>query len=152
MNSLTFRRAVANDLPTIIRLLADDPLGTHRDDARLPLDPAYWAAFEAIEADDRQLLAVALDCDEIVGTLQLTFIPGLARKGALRGQIEAVRIAASRRGEGLGDRMLQWAIGECRARGCRLIQLTSDRDRPDAHRFYDRLGFVASHVGYKLTL
>jgi GNAT superfamily N-acetyltransferase len=93
-----------------------------------------------------------VDDGEVVGTLQLSFLPGIARKGAWRGQIEAVRIAASRRGGGLGQHMFEWAIGECRARGCRLVQLATDRNRPDAHRFYERLGFVASHVGYKLAL
>ena len=88
----------------------------------------------------------------MVGTLQLSFIPGIARSGAWRGQIEAVRVAASVRSEGLGQQMFEWAIEQCRARGCQLVQLTTDKRRPDAHRFYDRLGFVASHEGYKLNL
>jgi GNAT superfamily N-acetyltransferase len=146
------RRATASDLPAIVGLLADDDLGRQREDARLPLDHAYEDAFRAIDADANQLLAVAVDGDEVLGTLQLSFIPGLGRKGAWRGQIEAVRIASSRRGGGLGRQMLEWAIAECRARGCRLVQLTTDRNRPDAHRFYNRLGFVASHIGYKLGL
>lgn len=152
MTKMVFRRAKAADLPAIVRLLADDELGQQREDARLPLDAAYGAAFRAIDADPNQMLAVAVEGDEVVGTLQLSFIPGLARKGAWRGQIEAVRIAASRRSGGHGQRMFEWAIDECRARGCRLVQLTTDKDRPDAHRFYDRLGFVATHLGYKLAL
>jgi GNAT superfamily N-acetyltransferase len=152
MTDVVFRRAASSDLPAIVRLLAEDELGREREDARLPLDQAYVEAFRAIDADPNQLLAVAVDGADVVGTLQLSFIPGLARKGAWRGQIEAVRIAASRRGSGLGRRMFAWAIGECRARGCRLVQLTTDRKRPEAHRFYERLGFVASHTGYKLAL
>jgi len=148
----TFRRASAADLPALVQLLADDALGAGREDPRLPLDAAYAAAFKAIDSDPNQYLAVAVDGEEIVGTLQLSFIPGLARKGSWRGQIEAVRIASSRRGAGLGEQMFDWAIAECRDRGCRLVQLTTDKDRPDAHRFYERLGFAATHIGYKLTL
>lgn len=152
MTKVTFGRAAACHLPAIVRLLADDTLGRRREDARLPLDPGYLAAFEAIENDPNQLLVVALEDEELVGTLQLSFIPGISRKGAWRGQIEAVRISASRRSGGLGQQLFEWAISECRTRGCRLVQLTTDRDRPDAHRFYERLGFVASHLGYKLSL
>lgn len=152
MRSLAIRRARAADLPAIIALLADDALGQHREDSSSPPNPRYVAAFEAIEADPNQLLAVATSADEVIGTLQITFIPGLARTGAWRGQIEAVRIAAAHRGSGLGQQMFEWAIAECRARGCSLVQLTTDRERPDAHRFYERLGFVGSHIGYKLAL
>ncbi|MDP2764757.1 MAG: GNAT family N-acetyltransferase [Brevundimonas sp.] len=152
MDTIAFRRAGASDLPAIIALLADDPLGREREDPGPPLNPAYEAAFAAIESDPNQLLAVVTEADRVVGTLQLTFIPGLARKGALRGQIEAVRIAADRRGAGLGRRAFDWAIETCRARGCCLVQLTTDRTRPEAHRFYDQLGFTASHLGYKKPL
>lgn len=147
-----FRRATLQDLPTILALLADDPLGGHREAADGVATGAYRAAFEAIDADPNQFLAVVEDETGVVGTLQLSFIPGLSRQGSWRGQIEAVRIASDRRSEGLGARMMEWAIGECRARGCRLVQLTTDKARPDAHRFYEKLGFVASHVGYKLAL
>ena len=112
----------------------------------------YSAAFEAIDKDPNQFLAVMVDGSEVVGTLQLTFIPGIARRGALRGQIEAVRIASNRRGESLGERLIEWAIAECRARNCAFVQLTTDRSRTDAHRFYDRLGFEPTHIGYKLKL
>lgn len=152
MDTIAFRRARATDLPDIIALLADDPLGREREDPGPPLNPAYETAFAAIESDLNQLLAVVTEADRVVGTLQLTFIPGLARKGALRGQIEAVRIAADRRGAGLGRRAFDWAISECRARGCCLVQLTTDRTRPEAHRFYEQLGFTASHLGYKKPL
>lgn len=148
-----FRPANKTDLPAIIALLAADQLGQAREDASLPLATVYVDAFSAIDADQNQLLAVAVDADEtVIGTLQLTFIPGLARSGAWRGQIEAVRIAEAHRSSGLGQQMFEWAIGKCRVKGCKLVQLTTDKTRPDAHRFYERLGFVASHEGYKLKL
>lgn len=147
-----FRRAERADLEAIVDLLADDALGAGREDAARPLDGRYLAAFEAISADPNQFLAVVETEGRIVGTLQLSFLPGLSRLGMTRGQIEAVRIAADRRGTGLGEAMFAWAIAECRKRGCALVQLTTDKSRPDAHRFYERLGFVASHEGYKLAL
>jgi ribosomal protein S18 acetylase RimI-like enzyme len=148
----TFRRATEADLPAIVAMLADDPLGAAREDPRLPLDGGYSRAFAAIAADANQFLAVAELHGAVVGTLQLTFIPGLSYKGGWRGQIEAVRIAASQRGQGLGTRMILWAVGECRARGCRMVQLSTNMTRTDAHRFYERLGFSRSHFGYKLDL
>lgn len=152
METVAFRRACAPDLPAIVGLLADDPIGRLREDASEPLIAAYLDAFAAIEADPNQLLAVATAGDQIVGTLQISFIPGLSRKGMWRGQIEGVRIAADHRGAGLGRRAFEWATAECRARGCGLVQLTTDRDRPEAHRFYEQLGFTASHLGYKKAL
>ena len=152
MDPLSFRRARSSDLSAIVALLADDPIGRRREDTTVPPVAAYVTAFAAIEADPNQLLAVATEDDQVVGTLQITFIPGLSRKGAWRGQIEAVRIAADRRGTGLGRRAFDWAIAQCRARGCSLVQLTTDRDRPEAHRFYEQLGFTASHLGYKKAL
>ncbi|WP_158815871.1 GNAT family N-acetyltransferase [Methylocapsa sp. S129] len=152
MKSVLIRAARSSDLPAIIALIANDQLGRQRDDASLPLHPDYSAAFQAIEADPNQWLVVAVIDDRIIGTLQLSFIPGLARRGAWRGQIEAVRIAADCRNAGLGRQMMDWAIAECRSRGCALVQLTTDKSRPDAHRFYERLGFKASHEGYKLAL
>ncbi len=143
------RRARAADLDAIVALLADDMLGAGREK---PGDPAYAAAFAAIEADPNQYLAVAEEEGCVVGCLQLSFIPGLSRLGMWRGQIESVRIAASHRGAGLGRRMFEWAIEECRARGCGLVQLTTDKARPDARRFYESLGFSASHEGMKLAL
>lgn len=148
-----FRPAQEADLPAIIALLAADQLGQAREDASMPLAKAYVDAFSAIDADQNQLLAVAVDIDDtVIGTLQLTFIPGLARSGAWRGQIEAVRVAEAHRSSGLGQQMFEWAIEHCRARGCKLVQLTTDKTRPDAHRFYEKLGFEASHEGYKLKL
>jgi GNAT superfamily N-acetyltransferase len=149
---MILRRATRADLEGIVALLADDALGATREDPTLPLNANYEAAFEAIAADPNQLLAVADNEGAIVGTLQLTFIPGLSRTGMWRSQIEAVRIAAEQRGAGLGRIMFEWAIEQCRQRGCALVQLTTDVSRPDAHRFYEQLGFVASHAGFKLPL
>lgn len=150
MSKVIFRRAQEQDIEAIVQLLMDDVLGRTREDACET--GAYLKAFAAIDADPNQLLVVASDGDETVGTMQLSFIPGLSRNGAWRGQIEAVRIASSRRGGGLGGKMIEWAIAECRQRGCRHVQLTTDRSRTDAHRFYEGLGFVASHIGYKLDI
>jgi GNAT superfamily N-acetyltransferase len=152
MTDVTFRRAQAADIPAIIALLADDGLGRQREDANSPPNPKYLEAFQAIDADPHQLQVVAALGDEVIGTMQLTFIPGLSRKGAWRGQIEGVRIRATHRGSGLGRQMFEWAIDQCRAKGCDLVQLTTDRKRLDAHRFYEKLGFAGSHIGYKLTL
>jgi len=152
MGAVILRRATAADLPVIVAMLADDGLGRGREDASLPLARGYTDAFAAIEADPNQMLAVAVSDGVVVGTLQLTFIPGLSHKGAWRGQVESVRVASSRRGTGLGQAMMEWAVAECRARGCRMVQLTTDKTRADAHRFYERLGFKASHEGFKLVL
>lgn len=149
---MIFRQAERTDLEAVVALLADDPLGGGRENAALPLDERYQNAFAAIAADPNQLLAVADENGAVVGVLQLTFIPGISRLGMTRGLIEGVRVAASHRSAGLGQAMFEWAIEQCRVRGCGLVQLTTDKSRPDAHRFYDRLGFVASHEGYKLAL
>ncbi|MGY3690638.1 GNAT superfamily N-acetyltransferase [Bradyrhizobium sp. USDA 3240] len=152
MTPVAFRKAQSADLPAIIALLANDVLGQQREDASSPPNPRYVDAFEAILADPHQLLVVATLDDEVIGTLQLSFIPGIARLGAWRGQIEAVRIAETHRSSGVGQQMFEWVIAQCKARGCDLVQLTTDKARPDAHRFYERLGFVGSHLGYKLML
>jgi GNAT superfamily N-acetyltransferase len=130
-------------------MLADDVLGQSRE---APGDPAYAAAFAAMERDPNQVPVVLDDMGEVVGYLQLTFIPGLSLKGMLRGQIESVRIASSRRGQRLGHVLLEWAIAECRRKGCGLVQLAMNKTREDTLRFYKSLGFVASHDGLKLTL
>jgi GNAT superfamily N-acetyltransferase len=144
------RRATREDVEPIVRLLIDDQLGASRDSTE-DLGP-YLKAFEGIDADPNQLLMVAVLDGAVVGTFQLTFIPGLSRKGSLRGQIEGVRVHSGQRGSGLGGTLMAWAIDESRRRGCALVQLTSDMSRVDAHRFYERLGFVASHQGFKLAL
>jgi GNAT superfamily N-acetyltransferase len=150
---VVLRAARRADIPALVGLLAADQLGATRDGVRDQADrDAYDRAFQAIDADPAHILIVADRAGEIVGTMQLSFLPGLARRGALRAQIEAVRVAASTRGSGLGAAMLQWAIDEARRRDCALVQLTTDKARTDAHRFYQRLGFVASHEGMKLKL
>lgn len=149
---VTFRRATEADLLAIVRLQAEDTLPPGRELTGEPVADCYARAFAAIDGDENQLLAVAEDAGEVIGTLQLTFIPGLSFRGAWRGQIESVRIAAHRRNGGLGAQMIGWAIDQCRARGCHLVQLTSSNSRTDAHRFYERLGFTASHTGFKRKL
>ncbi|MFF8843509.1 GNAT family N-acetyltransferase [Streptomyces sp. NPDC015127] len=150
MSDLQIRPAVAGDIPAIVALLADDPLGAQREspDDLVP----YLTAFERLAADPHQHPTVAVRDDRVVGTLQLTIVPGLSRRGATRSIIEAVRIHADERGSGLGSRLIEWAVEESRRLGCQLVQLTSDVTRTDAHRFYQRLGFQPSHVGFKLTL
>jgi GNAT superfamily N-acetyltransferase len=150
--SVTFRRASTGDLETVVALLADDPIGGGRENPGPQLDKCYREAFAAIERDRNQLLAVAERSGDVIGVLQLTFIPGLTRRGMWRGQIEGVRVVASERASGIGRAMLEWAIEECRRRGCGLVQLTSDKRRADAHKFYESLGFEATHQGYKLSL
>ncbi|MFE1880895.1 GNAT family N-acetyltransferase [Streptomyces diastatochromogenes] len=150
MGDLEIRRATADDLPAIVAMLADDPLGTQRESPD-DLTP-YLAALERLNADPNQQLVVAVRDGRVIGTLQLTLVPGLSRKGATRSIIEAVRIHADERGSGLGTQLIEWAVEESRRQHCQLVQLTSDSSRTDAHRFYERLGFTASHVGFKLQL
>jgi GNAT superfamily N-acetyltransferase len=145
------RRAAREDVPAIVALLAEDALGTGGDGADAGLEP-YLRAFEAIDADPVHLLAVVESGGEVVGTLQLSVIPSLPHRGAFRGQLEAVHVRADQRGAGLGAAMVRWAVEEARRRGCGQVQLTSQKRRTDAHRFYERLGFVRSHEGFKLKL
>lgn len=148
---ITFRSAQRADLPAIVQLLADDPLGKKREDFRDPLPEAYLQAFNRINQDENQQLMVVIgDQQQIIGTLQLTFLPYLTYRGGVRAQIEAVRIHKDYRGRGLGEQVFRWAIETARAGGAHLIQLTTDKQRPDAVRFYEKLGFRASHVGMKL--
>ena len=149
---VTYRDATEADLPAIIRLLADDQIGGRKDNAAPPLDPVYAAAFAAIDSDPNQRLIVAEIYGEVIGTMQLSFLPGLLNRGAWRGQIEAVRIVNEQRSKGLGAAMIDWAVDQCRARGCFMAQLTSNNDRVAAHRFYERLGWAKSHAGFKLYL
>ncbi|MEU9229055.1 GNAT family N-acetyltransferase [Streptomyces massasporeus] len=150
MGDLEIRAAVADDVPAIVAMLADDPLGAQRES---PDDLApYLSALERLSADPNQRLVVAVREGRVVGTLQLTIVPGLSRRGATRSIIEGVRIHTDERGSGLGTELIEWAIEESRGQGCQLLQLTSDKTRADAHRFYERLGFTASHTGFKLQL
>ncbi|MFF7967229.1 GNAT family N-acetyltransferase [Streptomyces sp. NPDC007903] len=150
MTDLDIRPATSDDIPAIVAMLADDPLGAQRESPG-DLTP-YLAAFERLDTDPNQHLVVAVRDGRVIGTLQLTIIPGLSRKGATRSLIEAVRIHADERGSGLGGELIQWAVDTSRRLGCHLVQLTSDKTRTDAHRFYERLGFTASHEGFKLSL
>lgn len=149
--SFTLRPATEEDVPSLAALLADDPIAAARESPDA-LEP-YLLAFRAVDADPAHLLLVAEDGDgTVAGTLQLTLIPGLSRHGALRGQIEAVRVAPAYRGAALGSTLVRWAVDEARARGAGLVQLTTDLRRKDARRFYEGLGFTASHAGMKLDL
>ncbi|MFE7597236.1 GNAT family N-acetyltransferase [Streptomyces sp. NPDC057494] len=150
MIDLEIRPATAEDLPAIVAMLADDPLGAQRESPD-DLGP-YVTAFERLAADPNQHVVVAVRGDKVVGTLQLTVIPGLSRKGTTRSIIEGVRIHSDERGSGLGTQLIEWAVAESERQDCRLVQLTSDVTRTDAHRFYERLGFEASHVGFKKSL
>jgi GNAT superfamily N-acetyltransferase len=146
------RRATRQDVRRIVEMLADDAIGATREALANPLPQEYWDAFDAIEADPNQYLAVAEIDGAVVGCLQLTFQPGLTRLGMWRAIVEGVRVDSSRRGARIGETMIAWAIEEARRRRCGLIQLTTDKRRTDAHRFYERLGFAATHEGMKLGL
>ncbi|MER5337667.1 GNAT family N-acetyltransferase [Micromonospora sp. NPDC002717] len=150
MSDVIFREAVRADLPAVLALLADDMLGKSRDFTEV--DDAYERAFTDIAADPRNQLIVADADGAVVGCMQLTYIPGLGRHGAERQLVEAVRVRSDRRGQGLGRQMMTWAVDQAKQRGCALVQLTTDKTRHDAHRFYLSLGFVASHEGMKLPL
>lgn len=150
MNNLTFRPATAADLPTIVAMLADDDLGATRESPD-DLSP-YKAALKQI-TDDPLLMQVVCERDgEIAGTMQVSITPGLSRKGMRRMNIEGVRVSSATRGGGIGQHMIEWAIEYAREQACGLVELTTDKSRTDAHRFYDRLGFEQSHYGYKLKL
>lgn len=155
MTDLTFRDATPTDIATIVQLShAGDARGTDTP----PLDPAslgdprYRAAFNEITADPNHRLVVAEKGGEVVGTIQLSFIPGMPNFGMRRGMLENVHIRADQRGTGLGTQMVQWAIARCREAGCGVVQLTSNKVRLDAHRFYEKLGFAKTHEGFKLKL
>lgn len=152
MTEVTFREATRADVPVILALLADDGLGAARELVGEEVDAAYWRAFEQIDADPRNELIVADDGGEVIATCQLTFTPSLSRRGAERMTIEAVRVRADQRGRGVGRAMMVWALQRARERGCRLAQLTTDKRRTDAHKFYVSLGFTPSHDGMKLPL
>jgi GNAT superfamily N-acetyltransferase len=145
----TVHRAEAPDVPALVALLRDDPIAAGREVAEAA---PYASAFAAVDADPRQLLLVVRDAAGVAATMQVTFLAGLSRGGALRAQLEAVRVASRVRGSGLGSAFLEWVLDECRRRGAVLAQLTTDKRRTDARRFYERAGFVASHEGMKLDL
>jgi GNAT superfamily N-acetyltransferase len=150
---MKFRQAQVDDVSAIVQMLADDELGQTREDFRTPLPAAYYQAFERITSDPNQeLIVVENESGEIIGTLQLSLIQYLSYQGGIRAQIEAVRVHKHHRGEGVGQQFFLWAIERSRQRGAHVLQLTTDKQRPDALRFYERLGFKATHEGMKLQL
>jgi len=150
--SLTFRKAVESDLPFIVKLITEDAVRVTDDKPDEPFHPRYVTALRELEADPNQMMVVAVLDGETVGTLQLTFIAGIAALGLKRCLVEAVHISPAHRSKGLGSEMMQWAIAQARDRGCGMVQLTSNKKRLDAHRFYERLGFLKSHEGFKYYL
>jgi ribosomal protein S18 acetylase RimI-like enzyme len=153
MTASTFRPARTDDLQDIVRMLADDPLGSGRERLEEPVLPSYVRAFEAIERDPNNELLVAVDDDDrAIAVLQVTFTPFITRQGGWRASIEGVRVERRFRSSGVGRRLVEVAVDRARGRGCHLVQLTSDKRRPEAIRFYERLGFRATHEGMKLAL
>ena len=150
--SIELRSARESDLEAIVAMLADDPLGAQRESPGLPLDRVYREAFAAIEENPHDRIIVASEGDRVLGCLQLSFLPGLSHRGAWRAQIESVRVAATERGRGLGELLVEHARERAIAKGCRMLQLTTDQSREDALRFYERLGFRSTHWGMKLPL
>ena len=146
--SITIRRARRDDVAIIVAMLADDPLGSGRERLEDPLPPSYYRAFETLERDPNiQLVVAEEEGGAVIGCLQLCILPGLSSQGASRALIEDVRVASQRRSRGIGEQLVQWAVAEARAKGCRLVELLTHATRVDAQRFYIRLGFKASHVG-----
>ena len=148
--NLQFRQATRDDMPTIVKILSEDMLGTQREHFETPLPKAYYDAFEAIKREPNHELIVVEKDGQIVGSMQLMFLPSLSYQGGTRAQVETVQVAKEFRGQGIGTEMIKWTFERARQRGCRLMQLTSHKSRLDAHRFYERLGFDKSHVGMKL--
>jgi GNAT superfamily N-acetyltransferase len=152
MNKIHCRLASRQDLPDIVRMLADDELGSGREKYQQPLPESYYVAFEQINGDPNHQLIVAESDGRVVGTLHLIFLPSISYQGGLRGQVESVRVDKEIRDLGIGSEMMKWAIECARERGAHIVQLTTHISRTDAHRFYERLGFQGSHLGMKLSL
>jgi ribosomal protein S18 acetylase RimI-like enzyme len=150
ISPITIRRARRDDVGVIVAMLADDALGRARERLEVPLPESYFEAFAKVDRDPNIQLVVAQDGAAVVGCLQLCILPGLSSQGASRGLIEDVRVAADRRSRGIGEQMVQWAVAEARAKGCKLVELLTHNTRVDAQRFYVRLGFAPSHVGMTL--
>lgn len=151
-SDIVFRSARREDVPAIIRMLADDELGSQRESYTEPLPGSYYAAFEQLDHDSNHELIVAELDGEVIGTLHLMLLPSLSYQGGLRAQVESVRVDKNCQNQGIGSRMMKWAIERARERGAHIVQLTTHRSREDAHRFYERLGFKGSHLGMKLSL
>jgi GNAT superfamily N-acetyltransferase len=152
MSDVSFRLAVREDLADIVRMLADDGLGSQRERSEEPLPDSYYSAFEQIENDTNHELIVAESNGRLIGTLHLMFLPSISYQGGLRAQVESVRVDREYQNKGIGSKMMAWAIERARVRGAHLVQLTTHKSREDAHRFYERLGFKGSHLGMKLSL
>jgi len=150
--NITFRLAQRLDVPSIVRMLADDELGSQREKYAEPLPESYYVAFEQIDHDPNHALIVAELNGEVIGTLKLMFLPSISFQGGLRAQIESVRVDKSYQGRGIGSDMMKWTINRARERGAHVVQLTTHKSREDAHRFYERLGFKGTHLGMKLSL
>ena len=151
-SNIVFRLATRDDLPSIVRMLADDDLGSQREKYEDPLPESYTAAFEQIERDSNHELIVAELNGEVIGTLHLMFLPSISFQGGLRSQVESVRVDKLYQGQGIGSDMMKWAIERAQERGAHVVQLTTHKSRVDAHRFYERLGFKGTHLGMKLSL
>jgi ribosomal protein S18 acetylase RimI-like enzyme len=149
---IRFRLAKRADLPSVVRLLADDDLGSHRERYEDPLPQAYYSAFEQIQSDPNHELIVAERNGEVIGTLHLIFLPSISYQGGLRAQIESVRVDKQFQSRRIGSAMMQWSMQRAKQRGAHLVQLTTHKTREDAHRFYERLGFKGTHLGMKLSL
>ena len=150
---VTIRRARRDDVAIIIAMLADDRLGGQRERLEDPLPQVYFDAFERVARDPNIQLVVAEDGEgAVVGCLQLCILPGLSSQGASRGLVEDVRVASHCRSRGIGEQLVQWAVTEARAKGCKLVELLTHHTRVDAQRFYERLGFTRSHVGMTIRL
>jgi len=152
MSEIIFRLAAIDDLSSIVQMLADDDLGSQRERYEDPLPEPYIKAFEQIDSDPNHELIVAEVNGEVIGTLQLTFLPSISYQGGLRAQVESVRVNTGQRGIGIGSEMMKWTIERAKERGAHILQLTSHKSREDAHRFYEKLGFKGSHLGMKLNL
>ena len=150
--ALSFRNATREDVPAIVHMLADDHLGRVREHVSDPLPDSYYTAFEALARDPNNELIVATDDERVVATLQITFTPSLSHQGSWRATLESVRTASDLRGKGIGAALVAYAIERAGARGCRMVQLSTDKSRTAAKRFYERLGFHATHEGMKLSL
>ena len=150
--NIVFRIATRNDISDIVRLLADDDLGNQREAFKEPLPAVYYEAFEQIDSDPNHELIVAEANGNVIGTLHLMFLPSISYQGGLRAQVESVRVAKGCQSQGIGSRMMLWAIERAKERGAHSMQLTTHNSRRDAHRFYERLGFQRSHLGMKLSL
>lgn len=149
---ILFRLATRSDLPSIVRMLADDELGSQREKMESPLPESYYSAFDQIDSDPNHELIVAEQNGEVIGTLHLMFLPSVSFQGGLRAQVESVRVDKRFQSQGIGSEMMKWSTERAKQRGAHVVQLTTHKTRLDAHRFYERLGFKGTHLGMKLSL